>query len=173
MSSGRLILVVGPSGAGKDTLLNFSRVHLGDRGDIVFPRRVITRPADNTEDHEPVSIYEFSRRNFTLSWQAHELSYGIPASVETDIAAGRKVVVNASRGIIDSAKTRFPCFVIEITASPELLAKRLAARGRENIADIAARLARAVPRINADATIINDGTLEEGGIQLVSLLAAV
>jgi ribose 1,5-bisphosphokinase len=170
MTPGRLVLVVGPSGAGKDSLLNFARARLGDRRDIIFPRRVITRPADATEDHTPASTAEFARLDFTFSWQAHGLSYGISSRIEADLAQGSQVVINASRGIIEPARAKFKCFIIEITASPSTLAQRLAARGRETGADIANRLTRTAPDIHADATILNDGTLEEGGIKLLALL---
>lgn len=40
---GRLVLVVGPSGAGKDTVLTLARDAC--RGTVLFPRRVVTRPA--------------------------------------------------------------------------------------------------------------------------------
>ena len=89
MTPGHLVLVVGPSGAGKDTLLNLARTHFASREDVVFQRRVITRPADTTEDHEPVTEAEFAGRDFALSWRAHGLCYGIPLDLETELAAGQ------------------------------------------------------------------------------------
>ena len=56
---GRLVLVVGPSGAGKDTLLGLARVACADDGNIVFPRRVITREASASEENEEVSAGTF------------------------------------------------------------------------------------------------------------------
>ena len=168
--SGRLVLVVGPSGAGKDTLLNFARLHFAQRADIGFARRVITRPADSTEDHEPISETEFAGQDFALSWQAHGLFYGIRKDIEADLAAGKQVVVNVSRGIIAQAREKYRSFLIEISASPDILAARLAQRGRETAADIAARLARIVEKTPADAVILNDTTPQEAGLRLVALI---
>ena len=168
--SGRLILVVGPSGAGKDTLLNFARQHFADRADIVFAHRVITRPADITEDHEPATEAEFGAQDFALSWQAHGLSYGIRKDIEADLAAGKQVIANVSRGIIARAREKYRTFLIEISASPDILAARLAQRGRETAADIAARLARVVEKTPADAVILNDTTPEEAGLRFVALI---
>jgi phosphonate metabolism protein PhnN/1,5-bisphosphokinase (PRPP-forming) len=160
-----LVLVVGPSGAGKDTLLNAARRALTHDQRFRFVRRVITRPADpDGEDHEPVSADEFAARDFALQWQAHGLRYGIPTDICGDIAAGIVVVANVSRAVIADAASRFPVQVIEVTAPPSVLAARLAARGRETADDIALRLARAVPLPAniAVETVLNDATPEAG-----------
>src|SRR6266403_915074 len=49
---GRLVLVVGPSGAGKDTLLGLARAVCADDGSVIFPRRAVTREASTFEDNE-------------------------------------------------------------------------------------------------------------------------
>ena len=132
---GRLVLVVGPSGAGKDTLLEAARAAFRDDARIRFARRVITRVADpDGEDHEPVTETEFDARAFALSWSAHGLRYGIPAEAVRNEAV---LVANVSRGVIAEAARRFPVRVIEVTARPEILAARLAARGREGAEDVA------------------------------------
>lgn len=169
-----LVLVVGPSGAGKDTLLNAARRALAGDVRFHFVRRVITRPADpGGEDHEPVTEANFATWQFALQWQAHGLRYGIPADVADDVARGVTVVANVSRGVIAEAATRFPVRVIEVTAPPQVLAARLAARGRESATDIAARLARDVPlptHIETE-TVMNDATPEIGVERFLAALS--
>ncbi len=146
MKAGVLVLVVGPSGAGKDMLLAGAFEALAGDPRFRFVRRVITRPAETGgEAHEAVSEQDFATRAFALSWRAHGLAYGIPADIEQDIGRGRVVVTNVSRSVIAQAAERFPVRVIEVSAPATVLAARLAARGRENAGDIAERLARSVP----------------------------
>lgn len=171
MKNGRLILVVGPSGAGKDTVLAYARAHLAQYPQCVFPRRVITRPAGPGEDYESISEAAFKQRSFALSWTAHGLHYGIPIEIEAALADGKTVIANVSRAVIAHARATYNCQVIEITAPIEVLAKRLAQRGRETEADIARRLARSDTQVNADATIINDTTPEAAGAMFLAKLS--
>lgn len=165
-----LVLVVGPSGAGKDTLLHAAKQVLAHDQRFHFVRRVITRPADaGGEGHEAVTDAEFACRDFALQWQAHGLRYGIPAQA---LDLGRVVVANVSRTVISEAVQRFAARVVEITAPPEALAARLGARGREGAADVAMRLARSIP-LPSDVhleTVINDGSVAEGAARLVAAL---
>lgn len=178
MSRGRLILVVGPSGAGKDTLMDGARAALADDPDFVFAQRCITRPADaGGEDHLAVSVDEFRRMTdaggFMLHWRAHGLHYGLPSALESDLDAGRTVIANVSRGVLKEATDRYPgTRVLLITAQPEVLAKRLAERGRESEEDIRARLSReAVVADGLDITpVINDGTVEQGVAKVLAML---
>ncbi|MBS0559097.1 MAG: phosphonate metabolism protein/1,5-bisphosphokinase (PRPP-forming) PhnN [Proteobacteria bacterium] len=169
-----LVLVVGPSGAGKDTLLDAARTALADDPRFRFIRRAITRAADaGGEQHEAVSPAEFARRRFALAWHAHGLDYGIPEDIEADLAQGRVVIASVSRAVIAEAAQRYPVRVIEVTAPPEVLAERLRSRGRETADEIAGRLARAVPLpAGIDAEIVsNDGTLEEGARRFLAALS--
>lgn len=168
-----LILVVGPSGAGKDTLLGAAREALAGDPGFRFVRRVITRPADaGHEDHEPATDSDFATRAFALRWSAHGLSYGIPLDIETDLARGVSVVANVSRGVIEQAAKRYPTRVILVSASPDVLAARLAARGRETAADVAARLARdvALPEGVPVTTVMNDATPQVGAARFLAAL---
>ncbi len=172
-----LILVVGPSGAGKDTLMEAARAALSGDARFRFVRRDITRPREaGGEDHTPVTPDIFAARlaagAYALSWDAHGLRYGIPADIATDLAAGRVVVANVSRGVIAAAAARFPVRVLEITAPPGVLAARLAARGRESEADIRQRLARvaALPEGVEVVTVQNDATVAEGTARVLAAL---
>lgn len=171
MKNGRLILLVGPSGAGKDTVLAYAKTHLSDYPQCVFTRRVITRPTGQDEDCESVSVDAFKQRRFALSWFAHGLYYGLPESIESDLAAGKTVIANVSRAIIPQARETYNCLVVEVTAPIAILAQRLAQRGRETEADIAKRLASAKTPSAADVTIINDGLPEEAGAMLLAYLS--
>jgi phosphonate metabolism protein PhnN/1,5-bisphosphokinase (PRPP-forming) len=172
-----LVLVVGPSGAGKDTLMEGARAALAGDARFRFVRREITRPADaGGEAHMAVSEAAFAARTeaggYALWWRAHGLGYGIPADIATDLAAGRVVVANVSRGVLAEAASRFPVRVLEITAPPAVLAARLAARGRESAADIAERVRRAValPAGLEVVTVMNDGAVAEGVAKVVAAL---
>lgn len=168
MTDGRIFAVVGPSGAGKDSLIAGAK---SARPELVCARRVITRPTQaGGEPFEGVTVQEFARRKalglFSIDWQAHDLSYGIPVSIVADMAAGHDVIFNGSRAALPDAMARFPTLmVVLVTASPAVLAQRLAARGREAAAEIAGRLARAdfamPPGINP-RIVVNDGSLAQG-----------
>lgn len=176
---GLLVLVAGPSGVGKDSLLAGAKAALADDPTVLFPRREITRPVEaGGEDHVEVGPELFEARQahggYALSWRAHGLAYGVPATVTAQIQAGRAVVVNVSRGVIDQARARFPRVrVVKISAGPETLARRLALRGRESPAEIADRLARADAfDVTGDdvVEIVNDGPLDEGVRALVAAI---
>lgn len=146
---GTLYLVVGPSGAGKDSVLDGAKAALNANGDYIFPRRYITRPAHaGGEDHIPVSdgLFEtmVGRGDLLLNWRAHNLRYGVPGSVGDHLAQGRNVVVNVSRTVVDEARaTLAPIQVLYITVADEVLRQRLIERGRESKSDIEKRVARA------------------------------
>ncbi len=175
--TGVLVLVVGPSGAGKDTLIDGARAQLAGRPGLTFATRVVTRPASAFEAHHSMGEKEFSaalaREAFCLSWSAHGLSYGLPASVGDRVRSGEIVVANASRAIIVEARRRFGRVkVVYITAPPDVLAARLAARGREK-EPVLSRQPRPDDdraRASADVVIENVGPPEVGIALLTELL---
>jgi ribose 1,5-bisphosphokinase len=180
-SGGCLVMVVGPSGSGKDTLLDCARERLASDPSFRFVRRVITRPVAAGEAHEPVTAQEFERRAnsgaFALHWQAHGLCYGVSAVIMEWIDEGYVVVANGSRGIVKEARSRFPALhVVNVTAPCSVLAERLLARGRESSEVIVDRLARARAFALDDQAayeIDNSGSSEQGGAALVRILRSI
>ena len=174
---GRLVLVVGPSGAGKDTLLRLAQAACTDDQNVVFPRRVVTRESSAAEDNIAMSPDEFRRGidhgDFAVHWEAHGHSYALPLDINDDIRAGRAVVVNVSRTVIAALRQAYAnVVVVAITAPPEVLAQRLAARARHTDGNIADRLARSVDdgSASADVTILNAGSADYHGRQLVRVI---
>jgi ribose 1,5-bisphosphokinase len=176
--SGQLVYVVGPSGAGKDTLMGFARQALAG-APILFAHRYVTRPAEaGHEAHVPLLPAEFALRRaeglFALHWHSHGLDYGIGIEIDQWLARGCAVVANGSRAALPAALARYPDLLpVLITAAPETLRSRLLARGREAAADIEERLARALEPCFAHphlVTIANDGTVDEAGNALVGVL---
>ena len=179
---GMMVVVVGPSGAGKDTLLGRAAAHFAGRADVHFARRVITRGAEaGGEDHVSVSEDGFDAMeragDFAVSWGAHGLHYGIPAAVFEELATGGVVIANGSRSVLDRFKRAFPRLtVINVTARPEVLAERLEARGREIREDILQRLQRGSLALQGDydvVTIDNSGALEDAVERMIEALDAV
>ena len=144
---GRLIYLMGPSGSGKDSLLNAARERLAARGCRIV-QRVITRSAEAAgEDAVAVSLADFERQEadgaFAMSWRANGLAYGIPRHIDEWLAAGQDVLVNGSRAYLSQARQRYPWLIgVVLTVDLEVLRVRLLARGRETPEQIEQRLAR-------------------------------
>lgn len=174
--SGQLVAIVGPSGVGKDSVMEGVKQACPN---VALVRRVITRDAEaGGEDFDSVSEQEFTRMAsqgaFALDWQAHGLCYGIPTSINAQLASGKIVMFNGSRAALPIAQEIYPDMqIIVITAKPETLAHRLKARGRESEEDIIKRLARAsykAPEGPHVFQISNDGALSETIARIKQLL---
>jgi ribose 1,5-bisphosphokinase len=172
------VLVVGPSGAGKDTLIGLVQVACAENGDIVFPRRVVTREPSSSEDNEPLSLEGFRQAQaqgaFAMHWEAHGHCYALRRAIDDDLRAGRVVVANVSRTIVAAMRRVYAdVVVIAVTAPPEILAGRLAARARGSDGSVADRLRRAVDEAAPDVTIVNIGSAEEHARQLLRAIRGV
>lgn len=172
---GRLVLVVGPSGAGKDTLIGLAQAACAGDTSVVFPQRVVTREASSFENNEAVSPTQFGQMlahgDFAFQWEAHGLRYGVPRSIVDGIRAGHVVVVNASRTIVEFARRSYAnVTVVSVTAPPEILAQRLAARARSSDGQLDGRLRRAVAAPAADVVINNIGRAEDHAAELLKAI---
>lgn len=175
----RLIYVVGASGSGKDSLMRYARRCLANEIQLVFAHRYITRAADaGGENHVALTAEEFESRSkaglFALHWQSHGHAYGIGIEVNQWLVKGITVVVNGSREyLVEAAKLYSELLPVWVEVSPEVLRKRLQARGRENAQAIEARLARQPASQSSSRTgevIRNDGELRVAGDALVELI---
>lgn len=176
MTRGRLIAVVGPSGVGKDSVMTGLHEALPE---LHLVRRVITRAPDlGGEAFDAVSPAQFQHLvadgAFALHWDAHGLRYGIPVTVKYQLNKGTDCLANLSRSALTEAAGVFPdMIVLNVTARPDTLARRLAARGRETGQEIAARLARAQTPIPDGIAVIhlpNDGPLADTVARAAALL---
>ncbi len=174
-----MVLVVGPSGAGKDTLMSALRDRLKDRQDVHFARRAITRACDpDAEDHETLTHHEFATRvangETALAWEAHGLGYVIPKACDARILSGETVIANGSRRVLQRAADKYQtAIVLLITAPVDILADRLARRGRESRADIERRLQRAdlePQTVDNHVRIETSGTIDDGVQKMLAAL---
>ncbi len=180
LGPGRMVLVVGPSGAGKDTLMSALKARLADRDDVHFARRAITRITDgDAEDHASITWTEFNQLcetgNVALAWQAHELGYVIPKLYDERIAEGHTVIANGSRRVLAEASKKYSnVAALLITAPVDVLAERLSARGRETKGEIEKRLNRANLDVGDFKPVIrieNTGTVDAGVDAMIAGLA--
>jgi ribose 1,5-bisphosphokinase len=172
---GRVVLVVGASGAGKDTLIGLVRAKLAGNPSVSFPQRIVTRAPDAFEDSVHLSVPDFeterARGGFALQWTAHGLSYAYDVRIDDEIRHGRSVVLNVSRTVIAATRARyFATRVVLIEADRDIRRQRLSGRNRETLANIDARLAREVsydPSL-VDFVVTNNG---EAGVAAQALEA--
>ncbi len=178
--TGRLVLVVGPSGVGKDSVLRYAMARFAGDARFVFPRRCVTRAVDVTaEDHDSLDERTFDelagQGAFALMWAAHGHKYGVRSGINTELERGQIVAVNVSRTIIAEVARRYPnAIVVEITAEPSIRIVRLAARKRETANDIQQRILREVvaPAHPLPLYVFkNDGEISDAGDELCRLLS--
>jgi ribose 1,5-bisphosphokinase len=173
---GRLIYVVGPSGAGKDSVIAWVRERLPADSSLAFARRAITRAAQaDGEQHEPVTDAEFAERlargDFALHWEANGCRYGIGREIVGQLQAGMTVVVCGSRAHLSQARLAFPDLeAVHVTAPPDVRLRRLMKRGREAPGAVSARLARAMHVGTPALELVNDRAIEDSGTRLLRYL---
>lgn len=163
---GTFVAVVGASGAGKDTLIRAVQADIGCDPRFHFVRRLVTRtasPAD--EDHDTIDAATFDRmieeNRCALAWRAHGHGYALPLSLDEAVTAGRIAVANLSRAVLGKARRRYRfCVIVEVTAPPDVLLRRLSGRGRETAEEIERRVSRAGARRVDGADVV---TIDNGG----------
>ncbi len=176
----QLFYIIGASGVGKDSLMNYARQQINGTSRVIFAHRYITRAAkEGNENHIYISPEEFRSRQadglFALAWESHGQHYGVGLEIENWLEKGYQVIVNGSRLYLSEAKRKYPQLqVIVVEASPATILKRLKERGRESGADIQKRMQRnldILPVLEQQLIYLqNDGPLKEAGNHLVNIL---
>jgi phosphonate metabolism protein PhnN/1,5-bisphosphokinase (PRPP-forming) len=175
---GKLCVVIGPSGSGKDTLISGAKLLLNNEKRYVFAQREITRPkTDDAEDHIEIPENEFKQKQlanvYSLSWYANGLNYGV-TRLDEYMRQEKFVILNGSRGALKDIRQKYKdTIIIQVEVPPELLRERLISRGREDSGEIDARLARGGALRILDPTVINfinDKPKQESTNEFVAIL---
>ena len=175
--TGRLFLIVGNSGSGKDSLLTEVRARWPiSIKPIRIPQRYITRPTHNSEHSISVTPAEFAdlkRKNrFWLTWRVYHTDYGIPTIVLDWLSRSQLVMVNVSREIVPRARcTVSDLKVIFVSVPLEIALRRMRSRRREaeNEPSFQQRLQRAKENQTlkgADFIVDNSGALDTSANKL-------
>jgi len=173
--------IIGGSGAGKDSLIDYVKKHLSENEPIEFVRRYITRPSTaGGENHLALTEEEFlqykDNDHFVMNWFSHNTHYGIGTEINHWLSKNISVVMNGSRAYLSEAINKYPDIIpILISVDPLILSERLCSRGRESYDEIQKRIAQAV-ELESTAehpnmiTIENNASLEEAGDHLLSVI---
>lgn len=181
--AGCLVYLIGPSGSGKDSLLDAAAEPLAAMGARIATR-LITRPSGSVGEEQAIGLdpqtfqARRARGEFALSWQANQLEYAIPREIDDWLAAGRIVLVNGSRGHLQEARRAYPnLLAVLLQVDEAILRQRLLRRGRENPQQIEARLQRSRQMAGELAgaaglrILDNSGPLENSVRHLLALIS--
>lgn len=166
--TGRLIVVSGPSGAGKTSVVN----GIAARLPIHFSVSVTTRAPRATE-RDGVEYYFVDRQEFErriedgqlLEWAEYGTNlYGTPRGpVEARLELGDDIVLDIENRGARQIRAAFPEALLIFVAPPtlEVLERRLRSRGDTAEEDIARRIAVAAEQITEaetlyDHVVVND-----------------
>jgi ribose 1,5-bisphosphokinase len=178
---GAFVGVVGPSGAGKDSVMAGAKALLHYQPSIIFPQRIVTRAPDAAEGNVEMSQREFdlvdASGGFALAWMAHKLSYAVPVEADAYVAQGCIVVVNISRSVVPALRRRYTRGLVAFIDAPAHIRRaRICQRGREESGAVDERLAREVASFlpaDADVLIDNSGSVEHAARALADYLASL
>jgi ribose 1,5-bisphosphokinase len=176
---GLLVLVVGNSGSGKDSIMKGVEERFSSElKTLHLTQRYITRPSSETEENISVTPEEFKRMSkqgkFALEWQIYGLYYGVPIEIDDWLKKGHIVLVNVSRSILKKARKLYQNIIVVFIEVPfEITLKRVKERARESGKRLEERIQRAKNNQNfpdADFVVDNSGDLEVAVNQFLDYL---
>jgi len=181
---GKLFLIVGNSGSGKDSIIKeIQKMWPVGKIPLRVATRYITRPPHESEPYvylKPDVFYQLKNEGkFCLTWHSYGFDYGIGKEVFQWIFEGINVMANVSRTIIPKANQKIPSVkVILISVPYEMAISRLKKRKREpeNGNEFKMRLLRAKENLkcpDADFVIENVGPLDQSVLKLRNYMLSV
>ncbi len=181
---GTLIVLSGPSGTGKGTVLNVVRDHLGDA--VRYSISATTRKPRTGEEHGREYFF-FTKEDFEalrdengfLEWaQVYDNYYGTPrAFVEDVLASGHDCILEIDpQGALQVRKATDEAVLVFIAPpSLEELRRRLTGRGTESAQEVEKRLSCAESELayrdKYDYIIVNDD-VEAAAAKMEAILLA-
>ena len=178
---GNLFYIIGGSGAGKDSLIDYAKKHISENAPIEFVRRYITRPSTaGGENHLALTEDEFlqykENDHFVMDWFSHDTHYGIGTEINCWLSKNISVVMNGSREYLSEAANKYPNIIpVLISVDSLILSERLFSRGRENYDEIQKRIVQAV-KLESSVdhpnliTIENNTSIEKAGDDLLNII---
>ncbi len=180
--AGWLILVVGNSGSGKDSILKgVKEKYPSELKKIFLAQRFITRPSSDTEDNIAITPEEFKNMSlqcrFALEWNIYGLNYGVPIEIDDWLQKGHPVLINVSRTVVKKAQDIYQNIKVVFIEVPfEITLKRIKDRARESGERLDERIERARENQtfpDADFIIDNSGDLEYAIDKLLNYILTV
>ena len=183
MNKGSVIIISGPSGSGKDTIL---RQLLKKNPEIKFSISATTRPMreeDKTEKkYDFLSVEEFEgmiKREELLEYNRYVKNYyGTPRiPVEKAVNEGKDIIIEVDVNGAAAIRKKLPEAISIFIMPPSLaeLERRLCGRGTDSKEVIAARLKTALEEIarapEYDYIVIN-GNIEDAVEDILSIISA-
>lgn len=152
----KIILIVGASGVGKDTLLRKTKAKI----EANFIQRYITRRPDSNESNyylDETAFITLEKENyFASSWRAHGNLYGI---ARDHILEGINIISVSRTAVPDFENAYSNVTTIHITLPDEKLYERLYNRKRESEDEIQKRIDRSKQSISSNRLIRFDNSL--------------
>ena len=173
--AGYLILVIGNSGSGKDSIIK-ETIRKNQTLNLYSPKRYITRKPSEDENNVFLTNEEYQMKSdqgeFALEWEIYNLKYGVPIEIDDWLRKGYHTIINVSRTVVEEAKQKYQkCKVVFVEVPFHIILKRLEKRGRENEAGLKERIERAKQNMkhpSADFNIDNSGSLESAVNQFLN-----